>query len=82
MRLTDLDQRATSQHGLITLTQSGLSRAGWYRAVRSGRFEQTHPGVARLAGTPRTYRQRIAAADGAPAPNLLDIAADSCGWVR
>ena len=32
MRLTDLDKRALDQHGLITLTQSGLSRAGWYRA--------------------------------------------------
>ena len=62
MRLIDLDQRAISQHGLITLSQSGLSRAGWYRALKSGRFEQIHPGVARLAGTARGYRQRIAAA--------------------
>ena len=62
MRLTDLDKRALDQHGLITLTQSGLSRVGWYRALRSGRFEQVHPGVARLSGTPQTYRQRIAAA--------------------
>ena len=62
MRVMDLDRSALERHGLVTLRSSGLSRAGWYRALRAGAFEQLHPGVARLAGTPRTYRQRVAAA--------------------
>lgn len=62
MRLLDHDRPALARHGLISLPTSGLSRAGWYRALASGVFEQLHPGVARLAGTAPTYRQRVAAA--------------------
>ncbi|MGB3736014.1 MAG: DUF559 domain-containing protein [Ilumatobacter sp.] len=62
MRLTDHDAAGLRQHGLITPDSSGLSRSAWYRALRAGSFEQIHPGVARLVGTPRTYRQRTAAA--------------------
>lgn len=62
MRLLDHDEAALARHGLITLASSGLSRAAWYRAIASGLFEQLHPGVARMAGTRPTYRQRLAAA--------------------
>lgn len=62
MRLLDLDLSATEHHGLVTQRTSGLSRSAWYRAIAAGALDQLHPGVARLAGTPRTYRQRIAAA--------------------
>ncbi len=34
----------------------------WYRMIRRGDIDVLHPGIARLAGTPHTYRQRIAAA--------------------
>ena len=62
MRLLDVDSTACAQHGLITRESSGLSTSAWHRAIRAGQFEQVHPDVARLAGTPRTPEQRIAAA--------------------
>ncbi len=62
MRLIDLDNTATGNHGLVTRSTSQLSRSAWYRALGAGTLEQVHPGVARLPGTVRTYRQRIAAA--------------------
>lgn len=68
MKLIDLDTTATDHHGLVTLTSSGLSRSAWYRAIDAGTLDQIHPGVARLVGTPPTYRQRIAAAVLATAP--------------
>jgi very-short-patch-repair endonuclease len=61
----DLPAYAEAHHGLVTrriVKDAGTSRAGWYRAVADGRFEQLHPGVARLRGTARTREQAIAAA--------------------
>ncbi|NND75570.1 MAG: DUF559 domain-containing protein [Ilumatobacter sp.] len=71
MRLLDVDALACSQHGLITQETSGLPNAAWHRAVRAGQIEQLHPGVARLAGTPRTPEQAIAAAVFAAGPGAL-----------
>jgi very-short-patch-repair endonuclease len=62
MRLSDFDDWARAHHGIITLEASGLSRDAWYRALRSGTFEQLHPHVARLHGTPDSAEQRIIAA--------------------
>lgn len=62
VRMSDFDDRATANHGLIVRDASGLSESAWRRALDAGRFEQLHPGVARLPGTPRTPLQRIAAA--------------------
>ncbi len=71
MRLLDVDALACSQHGLITQTTSGLSKAAWHRAVNAGQIEQLHPRVARLAGTARTPEQGIAAAVFAAGPGAL-----------
>ncbi len=62
MRLSDLDDWALRNHGLLTFDASGTSRSAWYRAIASGAIEQLHPFVARLHGTPDTPEQRIAAA--------------------
>jgi very-short-patch-repair endonuclease len=62
VRLSDFDDWARAHHGIITLEASGLSRDAWYRALRAGTFEQLHPHVARLHGTPDTPEQRIIAA--------------------
>jgi very-short-patch-repair endonuclease len=70
MRLTDLDDVARANHGIVTSDTSGLSRSAWYRAIAAGTLDQIHPGVARVPGTPDTPEQRIAAgvnAMGAPA---------------
>lgn len=61
----DLPAYAEAHHGLVTrraVEDSGISRAGWYRAVADRRYEALHPGVARLRGTARTREQSIAAA--------------------
>lgn len=71
MQLCDLDDWATSHHGVISIKASGLSRSSWYRAIRSGQLEQLHPGVARLHGTPDTAEQRIMAAILAVGPPAL-----------
>lgn len=60
--MLDLDAWATAHHGLISREMSGLSTDNWRRAVALGHFEQLHPGVARLPGTPRNASQRIGAA--------------------
>lgn len=62
MNLSDIDTIALADHGLVTRESSGLGRSAWYRAIRSGTLIAVHPGVARLVGTPATYRQRTAAA--------------------
>ena len=62
MRLSEFDDWARAHHGIVTLESSGLSRDAWYRALKSGTFEQLHPYVARLHGTPDTPEQRIIAA--------------------
>ena len=76
MKLLDLDDEARANHGVITLERSGLSRDAWYRAIRNGSIEQLHPGVARLPGTPRSHRQRIAAAVLAVSTDCLAVPAD------
>jgi len=62
MRLSDFDDWARAHHGILSLEASGLSRDAWYRAINAGTFEQLHPHVARLHGTPDTPEQRIIAA--------------------
>ncbi len=65
MRLAQLDPFARDHHGLVTLAaarRAGVSRSAWYRAVASGALELLHPNVARIAGSPATVQQRIAAA--------------------
>lgn len=58
MELLDLDQHALERHGLVVKTTSGIPERTWYRMLHRGDLEALHPGVARLAGTPRTYIQR------------------------
>jgi very-short-patch-repair endonuclease len=62
MDMQRIDDIARRHHGVITREQSGLSPSSWGRAVRSGRFDPIHPGVARLPGTERTRLQAIHAA--------------------
>jgi very-short-patch-repair endonuclease len=62
MDLRRIDDLARRHHGLITREQAGLSPSSWGRAIRSGRFDLVHRGVARLPGTERTRHQAIHAA--------------------
>jgi very-short-patch-repair endonuclease len=62
MGLLELDEHALQRHGLVVKHASGIAHSTWYRMIRRGDIEVVHPGVARLAGTQRTYNQRIAAA--------------------
>jgi very-short-patch-repair endonuclease len=74
VRLHRLDAFATRHHGLITLPDAlrlGVSRSSWYRALDSQHFEQLHPGVARLWGTPATFEQRALAAAWAADPGAM-----------
>lgn len=71
MRLAQLDQLAATNHGLVTIEASGLSRSSWYRALAAGQLEQLYPGVARLHGTERSREQRIAGAVLATGPTSL-----------
>ena len=68
MHARDIDEWASTHHGLITKAASGLSGSAWKRAIRSGRLLAVHPGVARLPGTADTPEQRIAAAVLAASP--------------
>jgi very-short-patch-repair endonuclease len=61
VRLSDFDERARKNHGIITFERSGLSRSAWYRAIEAGTIHQVHPLVGRVPGTPDTPEQRIAA---------------------
>jgi very-short-patch-repair endonuclease len=71
MQLSQLDQLATANHGLVSQDSSGLSRSSWYRAIAAGQIVQLYPGVARLHGTANTPEQRIAAAVLATGPTSL-----------
>ncbi|MEX0846632.1 MAG: DUF559 domain-containing protein [Ilumatobacteraceae bacterium] len=65
MELRRLERFGAVHHGLATVDaarQLGISEAAWHRAVRAGTLDLLHPGVARIAGSPRTPEQRIAAA--------------------
>ena len=65
MQLERLDTIAQRHHGLVSLEKAkaaGVSRSTWYRAIASGQFEQLHPNVVRLWGTPPTLPQRALAA--------------------
>lgn len=64
MDLRRISAFTRTHHGLITRTvaeQLGVSEAAWYRATGHGPLEITHPGVARVAGSPITREQRILA---------------------
>jgi hypothetical protein len=55
--LAPLARFARFHHQLITRTAAaelGMRKSAWYRALDSPRFEQIHPGVARVAGVPVT----------------------------
>jgi len=60
--LLDLDQHALDRHGLVVKSTSGIAHRTWYRMIERGDLQLLHPGIARMAGTPRNYVQRIAAA--------------------
>ncbi len=53
---------AERQHGLVTIGQAraaGLTRSAILHRLASGRWEPVGVGVYRLAGTPRTWEQRL-----------------------
>lgn len=60
----ELHRLAGGQHGLVTLDQfrTLASRSAWQRAHDRGRLVPVHRGVSRLAGSPVTGLQTIAAA--------------------
>lgn len=65
MKLERLDTIAQKHHGLVSLEKAkaaGISRSTWYRGIASGQFEQVHPNVVRLWGSPSTLQQRALAA--------------------
>jgi very-short-patch-repair endonuclease len=65
MKLERLDTIAQKHHGLVNLERAkaaGISRSTWYRGIASGQFEQLHPNVVRLWGSPSTLQQRALAA--------------------
>lgn len=65
---------AEANHGLVTRDAAfhrGISKSAWYRALQSPVLEAVFPGVARIAGTPRTREQEIAAAVLAAGPGAL-----------
>jgi hypothetical protein len=56
---------ARRQYGVLARKQAlsvGLSTAGIARRLRSNRWEAVHPGVYRIAGTPRGWHQELMAA--------------------
>jgi hypothetical protein len=73
---------ASGQHGLITRAQAveaGLSDAQIRWRARSGRWLRLRPGVFAIAGTPRTWEQRVlamvlACGDGAVASHATAAA--------
>ena len=71
MRLSELDQIARRQHGVVTWAQSGLTSSAWQRAVAAGTFDRVAPGVARLIGTADTPEQRIMIAVLAAGPSAM-----------
>jgi very-short-patch-repair endonuclease len=71
MDIALLDSAASNQHGVISRAQ--LLEIGWGgaaidAALRGGRFAKVHHGVYRMAGTPRSNAQEIAAACLAAGP--------------
>jgi very-short-patch-repair endonuclease len=56
---------ARRQHGLLSRSQAlgvGMSPNGWRSRLDRGRWEEVHPGVARLPAAPGTIHQRALAA--------------------
>lgn len=65
MELRRLERFGATHHAVVTLEAAvdvGISEHAWHRAIRSGTLDPMHPGVARIAGSPRTHEQRIMAA--------------------
>lgn len=62
MRLSDLDQIARRQHGVVARRQTALTTSSWSRAITAGALIGMHPGVARLVGSADTAEQQIVAA--------------------
>lgn len=71
MRLTDLDQLARRQHGVVARHQTTLSDSAWRRAINAGTLVPVHRRVARLVGTADTDEQRILAAVLAAGPGAM-----------
>jgi very-short-patch-repair endonuclease len=71
MDLHMLRQRASAQHGVISLSQAtefGVNRTRWRTLLRNGHLEELFPDVGLLAGAPRTDLARIKAATLAAGP--------------
>ena len=65
MLISSVAALARFQHGLVTrrqLLELGASLGQLQRWLESGRLEVVHPGVYRLAGSPRTWEQSLMAA--------------------
>jgi very-short-patch-repair endonuclease len=65
MNLRPFEAFAATHHSLLHRDAAlalGASRTTWYRAIDRGVFEQLHPNVVRVIGSPRTRQQQILAA--------------------
>jgi very-short-patch-repair endonuclease len=74
MRLQTLQPFIDRHHGLVTLDavrQVDISKTTWNRALHDGHLELIHLGVARIAGSPATPEQLLAAAVLAAGPGAL-----------
>jgi very-short-patch-repair endonuclease len=74
MELRRLERFGAVHHAVVTLEAArdvGISESAWHRAIRTGTLEQMHPGVARIAGSPRTHEQRMAGAVLAVGPGAV-----------
>lgn len=71
MRLLDLDDLATRNHGVVTRADTGLSPRRWHGLAARGLIDELFPGIARLPGTARSPLQRIAAAVMAGGPGAM-----------
>ncbi len=75
---------AQRQHGAVTLDQCrsvGLSQPAVYRRVRSGWLRPVHHGVFVVAGSPRTFEQRLHAAVLAAGREAV-VSHESAGWLH
>lgn len=62
MRLSDLDELARRQFGVVRRDQVPVGPSAWYRAIDRGHLVPVHPNVVRLVGTETGELQRIKAA--------------------
>ncbi|MEL7209773.1 MAG: type IV toxin-antitoxin system AbiEi family antitoxin domain-containing protein [Actinomycetota bacterium] len=70
----EIAEIAASQHGLVTssqLAELGVGRALPARRCQSGQWRAAAPGVFAIAGSPRTFHQRVLTAQLAAGPGAL-----------